>query len=270
MNQKSCRKYLYVAAHPDDADLLFGGTALKLIAAGHQVGFVVLTDGSRGHHVMRGEALVERRRQEAHSAAQIAGVSPCVIWDVPDGELEPSLENRKRLIRLMRNFAPDVVISHRTCDYHPDHRAVGQLVMDCSFLYGVPNLCPEVAVPEGEWPVFASSYDQFTMPAPMRVDAAVAIDSVIDRKIQMLDCHKSQFYEWLAYLLNHQDITGDWSEKRQWLEQNWVCRDEAAALYGQEFFKKHNLKQPRYAEVFEHSEYGRQISLEEFVELFNI
>ena len=179
-NMKTPRRYLMIGAHPDDPDIRFGGSAIKLIKAGHVVKFVSLTNGCCGHQTLSGKELADRRYAETQKAKAVIGLSEYEVWrDSPDCELEPTVANRKRLIRLIRDFRPDVVLSHRLCDYHADHRAAAQLVQDAAYLTQVPQFCPESPIPE-ESPVFGCVWDSFTIPLPFRADAAIPIDDVID------------------------------------------------------------------------------------------
>lgn len=259
------KRFLVFGAHPDDADLAFGGTALKLIAAGHQVKFVSVANGDCGHFSMKPAELAERRYKEAQESAKIAGLSEYQILPNSDCVLEASLENRMRVVKIIREFKPDVVLSHRMNDYHADHRATAQLVQDASFLVMVPLYCHEIPIPE-IWPVFGYTWDNFQNPAPFKADAIVIIDDVIEQKLAMVDCHKSQFYEWLPWNKGCKDFDVkkmDADEKRQWLLDNWIYRNaKQAELY---------LGPPKkgcYVEAFEQSEYGRQLPPEEFSALF--
>ncbi len=256
------KKFLIIGAHPDDPDLMFGGAALQLIPQGHRVKFVSVANGDCGHFSMKPEELAKRRYAEAQASAEIAGLDEYEVLSNGDCMLEATLENRARIVKIIREFQPDVVISHRLCDYHADHRATAQLVQDASFVIMVPLYCPETPIPE-EWPVFAFSWDQFLTPTPFQADTAVSIDSVIDKKLAMMNCHVSQFYEWLPWNKGFKDFdvsTMSEDEKRQWLTDNWLCRNARQA----EQFMESGL----YAESFQMSEYGRQISVEEFLELF--
>ncbi|OQA85185.1 MAG: 1D-myo-inositol 2-acetamido-2-deoxy-alpha-D-glucopyranoside deacetylase [Lentisphaerae bacterium ADurb.Bin242] len=268
------RRFLFIGAHPDDPDILFGGTSLQLARAGHVVKFVSAANGNCGHYSMEKEALAKRRFLEAQASARVAGISEYQILDHPDCALEASLENREEIVRLIRKFRPDVVISHWIGDYHADHRAAGQLVMDAAYLLMVPLYCPDTPIPEKN-PVFAYAYHRFTDPRAVRPDAAVEFDSVLEDKLRMLDCHVSQFYEWLPWGdlgIKDFDASGmNWEEKKQWLSR-WVKRFESAAdlarpllrsVYGEKRGEK-----IRYAEVFEMSEYGARVSPEEFQKLF--
>ena len=119
-------------------------------------------------------------------------------WDIPDGQLMPTLDVRLRVIREIRTFAPDLVLTHRTCDYHPDHRAVGQLVQDASYLVTVPNVLRDVPALRKD-PAVAYMADTFSKPNRMTADVVLDVTDRLDTIVAMLACHRSQVFEWLAY-----------------------------------------------------------------------
>ena len=183
------------------------------------------------------------------------------------------MANRRRVIRIIRKFAPDVVLGPRLCDYHADHRAAGQLVQDAAYLAMVPQYCADTPIP-AENPVFGCVWDSFTDPRPFRTDAAVAIDEVMEEKCRLLDCQVSQFYEWLAWehkvTIDLNTIT--WAEKRAYLEKYWGARYERAANDARQVLIEtygEAGKSVRYAECFELSPYGRKVTVEEFRKLLN-
>ncbi len=248
---------LVVGAHPDDAEIQAGGLSILYARAGHRVGFVSMTNGDAGHYRDRGAALAERRRQESLCSARTAGIESTVM-DIHDGELEPTLENRKKLITLIRGFSPDLIITHRANDYHPDHRYTSILVQDASFLITVPNICPE-SPHLRHTPVILYLSDRFTKPAPFRPDIAIGIDEAMSAKMDMLHCHTSQVYEFMPYSWGHlHEVPEGESERRAWLESRWLqgssageWRDLLVKYYGPE--KGGTI---RCAEAFEVSEYG--------------
>ena len=180
-------------AHPDDAELKVGGTAIKWAQQGHQVKFVSVTNGDVGHWQIKGEELARRRLAETQAADKILGVETEVL-PIHDGELEPTLENRRTITRLIRDWQADIVLCHRPWDYHPDHRYVGVLVQDAAFMVTVPFFCPDTPALK-ENPLFFYVTDEFQKPAPFRADVVVAIDDVFDRKVDALHELESQFYE---------------------------------------------------------------------------
>ena len=116
-------------AHPDDCEMVAAGVAAKWAALGHKFKCVSVTNGDIGHSVLAGGPLAQRRRAESQKAARILGIETEVL-DNHDGELMVTLENRRKIARLIRDWRADIVISHRPNDYHPDHRYTGVLVMD--------------------------------------------------------------------------------------------------------------------------------------------
>lgn len=266
-------RILFVGAHPDDPDILFGGTAYKLVSAGHTVKFVSATNGDTGHMIMSRKETAEVRKKEALASAAFLGLFEYEIMDHNCG-LEPTVVNRKEMVRVIREFAPDLVISHRLCDYHPDHRATAQLVQDCSYVCMIPHFCEDVPIPE-KCPVFAYSYDRFDEPRPHRPDAIVEIDSVIDKKLSAQSCHYSQYFQFLPWTdgLKDFDVNKLNAEERKlhlmkWnmrfcIPENDTRRERLLEVYGKE--KGSKIK---FAETFELSPYGRKVSREEFQYIF--
>src|SRR5207253_11192864 len=179
--------------HPDDCELQAGGVGALWAARGHHVEFVSVTNGDIGHWREAGGPLARRRTAEVQRADQLLGVTPQVL-DIHDGELMPTLDNRRTITRLIREWKADIVMSHRPNDYHPDHRYTGVLVQDAAYMVAVPFICPDVA-PLKNNPVFLFYPDRFQKPNPFQADVAVAIDAVMEKKLDALDMLESQFYE---------------------------------------------------------------------------
>lgn len=232
------RRFLIFGAHPDDCDILFGGTALKLIPRGAEVFFVSLTNGNAGHQTMTREALAERRRSETSCSAKVANLAEYRVLGHDDGTLMPTLENRLEMIRIIREINPDAVFTHRLCDYHPDHRAAGQIMNDASFLAAVPLVCPEIPVPHDFAPLYGYLADDFDDPSPFKPDAAVLTDEVVEAKIDMLACQSSQFFEWLPWCDHKRDFNAaamSQAELRDHIYRGWVLRDMKRANRWREF-----------------------------------
>src|SRR5437870_8956934 len=185
-------------AHPDDCDLGAGGLAAKYAALGHKVKFVSVTNGDAGHQSLGGGPLALRRRAEAEESGRRLGVTYEVLGN-HDGELLPNLDVRRQIIRRIREWKADIVLAPRPNDYHPDHRYTGVLVQDAAYMVVVPNVCPDTP-PLYNNPVFFYFEDGFQRPNPFRPDISIAIDDVFDKKIDALDAHVSQVYEWLAWV----------------------------------------------------------------------
>jgi LmbE family N-acetylglucosaminyl deacetylase len=264
-------RILIIGAHPDDADIKAGGTAAKWCALGHVVRLVSLTDGGAGHQSERGPALARRRRAEAEAAASVIGAS-YEVGDVPDGTLDDRLESRHRVIRLIRGFRPDLIITHRPADYHPDHRFAGLLVQDAAYLLTVPAVCPDSPHLAAS-PVILYFSDAFRKPCRFEPHVAVDIEGEFDRVVDMLHCHQSQFYEWLPFNLGQLDRVpeGD-APRRSWLADRVRSRllpladrhrDLLQRIYGPEAGDR-----VRLVEAFEVSEFGAALDQETWTRLF--
>src|SRR5580700_4509841 len=205
-------------AHPDDCDIRSAGTAALFAAAGAAVKFVSVTNGDAGHQTMQPAALAARRFAEAKESGRRLGIEYAVLNN-HDGKLLPTLDVREQIIRLIRQWNADIVLAPRPNDYHPDHRYTGVLVQDAAYMVVVPHVLPETPALRKN-PVFLYFEDNFQRPNPFRPDIAVAIDSVIDKKIDALDAHASQFYEWLPWVDGKlEDVPKDPSERKAWLKR---------------------------------------------------
>jgi N-acetylglucosamine malate deacetylase 1 len=180
-------------AHPDDCEIKVGGTGALWAQAGHAVKLVSTTNGDIGHFKEAGGPLANRRRAEALEADTLLGVTSQVL-DIHDGEIMPTLENRRTIVRLIREWKADIVLAPRSCDYHPDHRYTGILVQDAGYMVTVPFFCPDVPRLARN-PVFLYFEDGFQRPYPFTPDVVVSIDAVIEKKLDALACMESQFLE---------------------------------------------------------------------------
>ena len=267
--QKRPVRIIAFGAHPDDCDLGAGGLAAKYAALGDKVKFVSLTNGDAGHQSQHGEELANRRRAEAQEAGRRIGIEYEVL-DNHDGKLLPSLEVREQVIREIREWKADIVIAPRPNDYHPDHRYTGVLVQDASYMVIVPNLVPDTP-PLAKNPVFLYYSDRFTRPQPFRADIVVSIDDVFEKKINMLDAHVSQFYEWLPWTEGElEQVPHDAVERKKWLA-SWPSAERKLQPEWREAVGKRYGAQAahiQHAEAFEITEYGHQPSEEEIRRLF--
>jgi len=255
-------------AHPDDCDIRAAGTAVKFAAMGHHVKFVAVTNGDAGHQSEGGGILAKRRRAEAMESGRRLGVTYEVL-DNHDGELLPTLEVRQQIIRRIRQWGADIVLAPRPNDYHPDHRYTGVLIQDAAYMVVVPNVCPDTA-PLHDNPVFLYFEDGFQRPNPFRPDVAVAIDDVFDKKIDALDAHVSQVYEWLPWVdhtLNQ--VPKDVVERKKWLaSRREPAISPAVRKALEKWYGAERAAQVKVAESFELCEYGRRPSDDELRKLF--
>ncbi len=258
-------------AHPDDVELRAGGIAAQWAAKGYKVKFVSMTNGDIGHFENSGGSLANRRLAEVRECAKIFGIETEVI-DIHDGELEPTLENRRTVARLIRDWQADIVLFHRPYDYHPDHRYVGVLVQDAAVVVVAPFFTPNTP-PSKRNPVFMYYSDDFLKPYAFEPTIVVGIDKVADKKWDCVTAMPSQFgdlHSWQASTLP--DIPKDEQGRKDYLlnmVKHWnediatKYRDRLIELYGKEDGSK-----IRYAEAFELCQYGRQPSIEELQKMF--
>ena len=259
-------------AHPDDCEIQVGGVAAMWAARGHKVKLVSVTNGDIGHWREAGGPLASRRTTEVEAAAKILGTTAEVL-DIHDGELLPTLENRRTITRLIREWKADIVMGPRPNDYHPDHRYTGVLVQDAAYMVTVPFFCPDTPHLKSN-PVFLYYPDGFQKPNPFQPDIAVAIDGVIEKRLDALDTLESQFYEGGAN--GSADLIPSEPAKQQ--ERKLEVRARFQSRYENlanrfrsklvEWYGEEKGKSVKYAEAFEICEYGRRPNAEELKKLF--
>ncbi len=264
-------RLLAIGAHPDDCEIKVGGLAAMYRQAGHQVRFISVTDGRSGHQSIHGEQLANVRREEAQASGRILGLEYRVL-DHADGYLQPTLEVRFEIIRLIREYQPDLIVTHRPNDYHPDHRYTSQIVGDAAYMLTVPAIAPEVPALERD-PVVMYMSDEFTRPYPFTPTVALDIEAEVDRVTDMLACHQSQVFDWLPYNRGCLDqVPSDPGQRRQWLREWYLSmvtpladryRKLLVATYGEQ-----RGQEIRYTESYETCEYGSPLTPDERLRLF--
>lgn len=253
-------RVIVFGAHPDDCDNVAGGTAILFSKMGCKVKFISMTNGDAGHQSMGGGALAKRRMAEAEEAGRRFGVEYTVL-DNHDGELMPTLENRLKVIREIRNWKADLVICPPPNDYHPDHRYTSILVQDASYMVIVPNIAPDTP-PLKQNPVFMYASNS----AP---DIAVDIDAVYSQKIYAMSAHESQFFEWLPWTMGILDQVPKTKEERltfigrRYRPVSGEMKECLKKCYGESYGEK-----VVYAEGFKIPEFGRQPASDEVLKLF--
>jgi N-acetylglucosamine malate deacetylase 1 len=257
-------------AHPDDAELKASGVAAMWAALGHKVKFVSMTNGDVGHFAQAGGPLAARRLAEVQQCAKILGIETEVL-DIHDGELEPTLENRKTVARLIRDWQADIVLFHRPYDYHPDHRYVGVLVQDAAVVVVAPFFVPNTP-PTKRNPVFMYYSDPFLKPYPFDPTLVVGIDNVATKKWDCVSAMPSQFADEHSWQASTVSNVPKGEQRPEFLLNLFKQRNADIAnkyrtrlieLYGKE--KGSKIK---YAEAFELCQYGRQPGIEELKQLF--
>jgi len=269
MPAESVCRVLVLGAHPDDAEVAAGGLLVRHRQLGSVVRIISVTDGRSGHHHTQPDELVGIRREEARKSGELIGAEN-FTWNFPDGSLQADLNVRSAIIREIRAFKPDVVLTHRTNDYHPDHRAVGQAVQDASYMVTVPHICPDVPALRSD-PVVAYMGDLFTRPNSLRPDIVLDIAAEFETVVRMAACHHSQFFEWLPYHDGKlQELPESDEAKLAWLH-GWLTR----------FFQRRwehfqsevsqrvlNSSASPLIEIYEISEYAGKLSQEVHAKYF--
>jgi LmbE family N-acetylglucosaminyl deacetylase len=267
---------LYIGAHPDDCDFSCGGSAALYAERGHQVKFVSVTNGDRGHmwpeYVRDRSRLAARRMKEARRAVEVfKGEFECL--GVPDGDVYVTRELTERMVRLIRSWGPegkgpDLVLVNRPNDYHRDHRYTAQLVLDATFMLTVPLMCPDVRHLD-RMPVFAYWFDRFREGGVFRPDVVVPIDDVMDVKVDIALAHESQLFEWLPFNSGTlADVPSDPWHRREYAREKLEARARWVADGCRELAPQLVPEGCELAEAFQISEYGRRSEAEEIPELF--
>ena len=225
---------------------------------------------------MTPEETTARRATESAAVAKFLGIE-YDVWDIEDCTIVADLETRNRLIRYIREFSPDLIVSHRVNDYHADHRAAGQLVQDASYILTVPHTCPDVPAMR-YMPVIVCNEDSFKNPT-FEADFIVDMDDEIDTKLHIAHLNVSQVYEWLPYTYGETVPEGE-EERREWLKGMNITADttdeeilsskshgyavrfaKTAARFRKELIARYGEERGskiRYAEAYELCPYGKQ------------
>lgn len=191
----SIERVLLIVAHPDDIESWAAGTVCRFIDAGKYVAYVLCTSGDKGTSdpAMTPAEVGARREDEQSEAARILGVRDVAFLRWPDSEVEPTLVLRRELVRQVRTFRPDLVITHDPIPpyrLHPDHRAVGRATLDALFPCARDPLTFPEHLKEGLEPHMVPEAWLFATETP---DLWVDIAAALPRKIAARLAHTSQF-----------------------------------------------------------------------------
>ena len=265
-------RIMVIGGHPDDADIICGCTAAKLVKKGCRVKFVAACNGDLGHHIHSREKVAAIRRQETLNAAKVLGLDSYDIYDWGDARCPNTIDAREMVARKIQEFEPDIIMTHRDCDYHVDHRTIGTLVKDCGYMLGCPHWI-EGSKALRRRPLILLMSDIFTVPRVMRPDILVDADPYIGKWADALDCQVSQFYEWLAWDKGVEDEVAAIGDRKTniagrnaYLIKYWGSRKVNDAKRFADAWREQYLGRPvPYAiESFEISEYGRPPIDEDF------
>jgi len=199
LSLSSPQRAMVIIAHPDDAEFLCGGMLALWCAAGTEVTYLILTNGNKGSDdpVMTPEKLTILRREEQHAAADVLGVKNILYLGETDGELQPTLDLRKRVVIELRPYRPEVVITFHPRTYfsrrhinHADHRAAGEIAIDAIYPAARNRMYHPELLADGFEPHMVKEVYLMLTEQPNRW---VDITEVMDTKLEALLRHKSQF-----------------------------------------------------------------------------
>jgi LmbE family N-acetylglucosaminyl deacetylase len=234
-----------IVAHPDDIEFSCVGTVARWVKAGARIAYVLCTSGDVGidEPGMTKSRATEIRESESRAAAEVAGVREVIFLREPDGLLQATLELRKKLVREIRRFRPEVVITGDPTilwagdDYinHPDHRAAAAAALDAVFpAAGQPNLFEELAAdglrPHKVRKVYVTGREQ--------VELFVNIDETIDIKVAALRAHRSQMKDW-----DPEERIKKWAQERaKGKEMSYAEAFRVVTLIDDETWARNNQK----------------------------
>lgn len=201
VNPSSKKIILAIGAHPDDIDIGCSGSIAKWASEGAETFYLVLTDGSKGSEDLKISTpeLIRIRQKEQQKAADLMGVKQVFFLDFVDGELENTPALRKQIVKIIRQIKPTTVIcwdptlfydESRMFVNHPDHRISGEATIDCVYPFArnartFPELLDEGLEPHVVEELLIMNFG--------KANYFVDISGTIDKKLEALSCHKSQF-----------------------------------------------------------------------------
>jgi LmbE family N-acetylglucosaminyl deacetylase len=205
---KEPKRILVILAHPDDPEFFCGATLIRWAAAGHEIRYCLFTKGQRGARDpnLTGEEIARMRMAEQKNAATCIGIKSVDFLDELDGELDPSPSLRKEVVRQIRKYSPQIIVTSDPQNYvslenrlnHPDHRAAGEIVLGAAF-------------PAAGNPLIYRSFDDRLMGSPVNPEEVwisasnqpnliVDVSPYFEKKLEALCCHKSQIGETEAFI----------------------------------------------------------------------
>jgi LmbE family N-acetylglucosaminyl deacetylase len=185
---------LVVTPHPDDAEFGVAGTVAKWTREGKQVVYVVCTNGNKGTSDpdVKPDELAKIRQNEQRAAAEILGVHEVVFLENQDQGLEDTPQFRKQIVRMIRRYRPETVVTadpYRRYIWHRDHRIAGQVTIDAVFPYARDHLAYPDLLEEGLQP---HKVREMLFWASENINFRSDITATFDLKLAALRCHKSQ------------------------------------------------------------------------------
>lgn len=227
------KKILVILAHPDDPEFFLGATLARWAALGHEIHYCLLTTGQKGSQdgQQDPEVLAETRKDEQQRAADNLGIKSVQFMEYVDGEVIPDLDMRKKIVRIIRKLAPQIVITSDPLNYfpadnrvnHPDHRAAGEAVLGAVFpAAGNPMFFPELTIEENLNPV---NVKELWFSIPKDPNLQVDVSAYFEAKIDAILCHRSQ-------------ISVDVEKFKEMMRTRWVEADDHwQRIYLEKYFR---------------------------------
>ena len=238
------KKVLSIHGHPDDGEQFAGGTLQLLKKAGYGITIAALTDGACGSHTQTAEEIIAIRLKEAREAAALIGAN-YVNLGIRDGSIEYNLENTRKLVKLIREINPEIIITHPTDDYMTYHSHTGRLVLWAIPEAGHKNFQADTNASAIERLPYTYHTDPqgltFANGQISRVDTIVDISDVIEQKLKAFATHKSQ----MGLLFQSETQNGEPSAARK--TRRWaITRGEQVRIeYGEGFNQQLHAEYPR-------------------------
>ncbi len=264
------KRVIIICAHPDDAEITSGGTSVLLSRLGYELKFVSVTNGNKGYYSGTQNEIAQRRYKEVQEVKSRLNCE-YEILDNNDGELEADLKNRMKIIRLIREWKADIVITHPPYDYHPDHRYTSLLVQDASFLVNVPHVLPDIPALD-QSPLFLYTRGRYMNPIKPGPDITIDIASVAKEKAYLIDAHVSQVYEFLPWINKSKVYIPETDEGRlDYILKEYVLKRGRVQQYDKDVVQKwygSKSTNVKIIEAFEICEFGRSVDDNAIRELF--
>lgn len=241
------KRIMVIVAHPDDCEIATGGTIYKFLRHGFDVKVIVMTKGESGNGINKAKTRLVRKK-EALLSSKYLGYD-LDFMNISDGKVLPLIKYRKKLIKSIRKYKPSIIITHKSNDYHPDHRYTSILVQDT-----LVSICNEAICPN----VKALDYTPITLLILNRFDSFVRFDDKIIIDIEDVMGIKTQCLSFYKSQLDEQEIVHIvYNESSQ-----------LAKFYADKSKEKYNCY-IRYAEGYEICQYAKENELNEFKQNIN-
>jgi len=249
-------RLMVIGAHPDDCEITAAGLALTVLKnKNNVVKFMSVSNGCRGHMTLNIKELDAIRAKEAKASGEIGGYEYEVL-DINDCEVTADLKTRELITEKIREFAPNVIVTHRPNDYHPDHRNTSLLIQDSAYLLAVPHFVPNAPALK-KMPVIMYMSDTFKKPYEFEPDIILDVEEFTDKKARMMTCHKSQFFEWLPWIDGYEnEVPTEYEDRVEFIKKKWLSNDKRVAEKYSDLAMKFYGRPLKSAEAFEISEYG--------------